>query len=221
MIKFIKISAYEVFMKKITKIEYQKKNKNRVNIYLDESFSFGIDLNIMIKYSLTKNMELSDEFIEDILKSEEEINVYNYGLTVLSRSLKSEKQLKAKMLDKGYDNELIERVIEKLKSQRYIDDVYYCEALVNTRINGSKYGKRRIVQELYEKGIDRETTDNKLNEISDEEEFERAYELAMKKMKSIKDEDTLKKSSKLSNFLIYRGFDYETVKKVVERILKL
>lgn len=208
-------------MKKITKIEYQKKNKDRVNVYLDDCFSFGIDLNIMIKYSLTKNMELSDEFIEDILKSEEENNVYNYGLTVLSRSLKSEKQLKDKMLDKGYDHELIDRAIEKLKNHRYLDDKYYCEALVNTRLNSAKYGKRRIVQELYEKGIEKEIMDSKLNEISDEEEFERAYQLATKKIKSIKEEDTLKIGSKLSNYLIYRGFDYETVKKVVQKILQL
>ncbi|WP_313339594.1 RecX family transcriptional regulator [Sedimentibacter sp.] len=208
-------------MKKITKIEYQKKNKDRVNVYIDDNFGFGIDLNILIKYSLTKNMELSDEFIEDILKAEEEINVYNYGLAVLSRSLKSEKQLKEKMLDKGYDPELIDRAIEKLKNRRYIDDEYYCDCLVNSRINGIKYGKRRIAQELYEKGVDREITEDKLKGISDEEEFERAYELGLKKLKSIKEEDTRKKSSKLSNYLIYRGFDYDTVKKVVEKILKL
>lgn len=208
-------------MKKITKIEYQKKNKDRVNIYIDDNFGFGIDLNIMIKYSLTKNMELSDDFIEDILKSEEEINVYNYGLTVLSRSLKSEKQLKRKMLDKGYDLEFIEKAINKLKDQKYIDDDYYSDALINTRVNGAKYGKRRIEQELYEKGIDREISENKLREISDEDEFERAYELGLKKLKSIKDEDTSKKCNKLSNYLMYRGFDYDIIKKVVEKILKL
>ncbi|WP_312699711.1 RecX family transcriptional regulator [Sedimentibacter sp.] len=208
-------------MKKITKIEYQKKNKDRVNVYIDDNFSFGIDLNIMIKYSLTKNMELSDEFIEDILKAEEEINVYNYGLTVLSRSLKSEKQLKEKMLEKGYDTDLVDKVIERLKKRKYINDEYYCDSLINSRINGAKYGKRRIAQELYEKGVDREITEDKLREISDEEEFERAYELGIKKFKSIKEEDTRKKSGKLSNYLIYRGFDYDTVKKVVAKILKL
>lgn len=208
-------------MKKITKIEYQKKNKDRVNVYIDDNFSFGIDLNILIKYSLTKNMELSDEFIEDILKAEEEINVYNYGLTVLSRSLKSEKQLKEKMLEKGYDTDLVDKVIEKLKKRKYINDEYYCDSLINSRINGAKYGKRRIAQELYEKGVDREITEDKLRVISDEEEFERAYELGIKKIKSIKEEDTRKKSGKLSNYLIYRGFDYNTVKKVVAKILKL
>lgn len=208
-------------MKKITKIEYQKKNKDRANVYLDDSFGFGIDLNILIKYSLAKNMEISDEFIEDILKAEEEINTYNYGLTILSRGLKSEKQLRIKMTDKGYDSEQIDKAIEKLAKLGYINDEYYCDCLVNTRVNGSKYGKRRIAQELYEKGVDKEITEDRLKEISDEEEFERAYELGIKKLKSIKDEDTRKKSSKLSNYLVYRGFDYDTVKKVVVKILKL
>ena len=73
-------------MKKITKIEYQKKNKDRVSVYLDDNYAFGIDLNIMIKYSLAKNMELEDDFISEILKAEEEINAYNYAISVLSRN---------------------------------------------------------------------------------------------------------------------------------------
>ncbi len=206
-------------MKKITKIEYQKNNQNRVNIYLDCSYEFGIDLNIMIKYSLAKNMELEDEFIEEILKAEEEINVYNYALSVLSKYSKSEKQLKKKMLEKGYDNRFIDNAIIKLKHQKYLDDERYSEMLINNKINVSKYGKRRIKEILYEKGIDREIIDEKLSAISDEDELERAYALGAKRLRTLSAEDTRKSGIKLSNFLINKGFEFSTVKKVVTRLL--
>ena len=208
-------------MKKITKIEYQKNNKDRVNVYLDDNFAFGIDLNIMIKHSLAKNMELEDEFIEEILKAEEEISVYNYALSVLSRYAKSEKQLILKLKEKGYDISFIDNAILKLKQQKYLDDERYSEALINSKINVSKYGKRRIKETLYEKGIDREIIDEKINQLSDEEELKRACYLLTKKLKSVKEDDTRKLSIKLTNFLINKGFEFGTVKKAVRQMLDI
>lgn len=206
-------------MKKITKIEYQKNNKDRVNIYLNDNFAFGIDLNIMIKYSLANNMELEEEFIDEILKAEEEINVYNYALSVLSRQAKSEKQLRNKMKEKGYDLQFIDNAIIKLKQQKFLDDERYSEMLINSKINVSKYGKRKIKEALYDKGINKEIIEEKLNLLSDENEIERAYLLGEKKVRTLKEVDTLKKSIKLSNYLINKGFEFSTVKKAVSRLL--
>lgn len=206
-------------MKKITKIEYQKNNKDRVSIYINDNFAFGIDLNIMIKYSLAKNMELDEEFIEEILKAEEEINVYNYALSVLARNAKSEKQLRIKLKDKGYDLQFIDKAIIKLKQQKYLDDERYSEMLINSKINISKYGKRKIKEALYEKGIDREIIEEKIKMVTEEDELERAYSLGIKKFKTLKEVDTRKNSIKLSNYLVNKGFDYSIVKKAVSKVL--
>lgn len=207
-------------MKKITKIEYQKKNKDRFNIYLDDSYAFAVDMNVMIKYSLAKNMELEDDFISEILTAEEEMNAYNYAINLLSRAPKSEKELKMKMQDKGYDVIFIENVIKKLREQRYIDDERYSEMFISSKINTSKDGKRKIKEALYNKGINKEIIDEKLSSVSEEEEIERAFLLAKKKLASMKEEDTRKKTLKLSNYLINKGFEYSTVKKVVSSLLK-
>ncbi|MDF2616403.1 MAG: recX [Sedimentibacter sp.] len=206
-------------MKKITKIEYQKKNKDRLNIYLDDSYAFAVDMNVMIKYSLAKNMELEEDFISEILTAEEEMNAYNYAVNLLSRSPKSEKELKLKMQDKGYDLVFIENAIKKLKEQKYIDDERYSEMFINSKINMSKDGRRKIKEALYNKGIDKEIIDEKLSSVSEEEEIERAFLLAKKKLSSMKEEDTRKKTLKLSNYLINKGFEYSTVKKAVSNLL--
>lgn len=205
-------------MKKITKIEYQKNNKDRVNIYIDENFAFGIDLNIMIKYSLVKNMELEDEFIDEIIMAEEEVKVYNYALSVLSRNAKSEKKLRDKLHEKGYDMQFIDKAIIKLKQQKYLDDERYSEMLINSKINISKHGKRKIKEALYEKGINREIIDEKLSEVSEDDELVRACALGSKKLRTLKEEDTRKKNIKLTNFLINKGFEFNVVKKAVSRL---
>jgi regulatory protein len=206
-------------LKKITKIEYQKNNKDRVNIYLDDKFEFGIDLNIMVKYSLSKNMVLDDEFISGILIEEDKTKAYNYAISVLSRSPKSEKELRLKITQKGYDVDLANIIIDKLKANKYIDDEDYSDRFIHDKINLSKYGRRKIKEALYHKGIDRQIIDEKLSLISMDDEIKRAYNLGEKKLKSMSNIENTKKYVKLSNFLIGKGFDYETVRKVVSKLL--
>lgn len=208
-------------MRKVTKIECQKNNKDRVNIYLDDKFEFGIDLNIMIKYSLSKNMEIDDEFISEILIAEDEVKAYNYAISVLSRRANSERELRIKMSGKGYESELINRTIEKLKIKKYIDDEDYSDRFIHDKITFSKYGKRRIKEALYNKGIDKQIIEEKIGLINSDDEINRAYALGQKKLNTLTKEDNFKKYRKLSTFLIGKGFEYDVVKKVVSKLLKV
>jgi len=206
-------------MKKITKIEYQKKNKERFNIYIDDEYGFAVDISILIKYSLKKGMELDDALIDEILLSEEEISVYNYGISVLSRYFKSEYELRLKMKDKGFKPQLIDNAISTLKERKYLDDERYCEMFIKDKINISKYGVRKIKEALYHKGIDKEIIEEKIKSISAESEEERALLLGEKKLLNIKENDNRKKMSKLSNYLLGKGFEYETVNKTLKKLL--
>ncbi len=206
-------------MKKITKIEYQKKNKERFNIYIDDEYGFAVDISILIKYSLKKGMELDDALIDDILLAEEEISVYNYGISVLSRYFKSEYELRLKMKNKGFKPQLIDNAISALKERKYLDDERYCEMFINDKINISKHGVRKIKEALYYKGIDKEIIEEKIKCISAESEEERALLLGEKKLLNIKENDNRKKMSKLSNYLLGKGFEYETVNKTLRKLL--
>ena len=207
-------------MKKITKIEYQKKNKERFNIYLDDEYGFSVDISILIDYSLKKGMVLDDALIEDILRAEEKISVYNYGISVLSRCAKSECELRLKMQSKGFEPDLIEKAIKTLKEQKYLDDERYCEMYIRDKTNLSNHGVRKIKEALYYKGIAKEIINEKIKMITQESEEERAYILAEKKLSNIKENDTRKKMAKLSNYLIGKGFEYETVNKTVRKLIK-
>jgi regulatory protein len=206
-------------MKKITKIEYQKKNKERFNIYIDDEYGFAVDISILIKYSLKKGMELDDALIDEILLSEEEISVYNYGISVLSRYFKSEYELRLKMKNKGFNPQLIDNAISILKERKYLDDERYCEMFINDKINISKHGVRKIKEALYYKGIDKEIIEEKIKCISAESEEERALLLGEKKLLNIKENDNRKKMSKLSNYLLGKGFEYETVNRALRKLL--
>jgi regulatory protein len=138
---------------------------------------------------------------------------------VLSRYFKSEYELRLKMKNKGFNPQLIDNAISILKERKYLDDERYCEMFINDKINISKHGVRKIKEALYYKGIDKEIIEEKIKSISAESEEERALLLGEKKLLNIKENDNRKKMSKLSNYLLGKGFEYETVNKTLRKLL--
>jgi regulatory protein len=205
-------------MLKITSIELQKNNENRVNIFLNNNFAFGLDAFICYKYNLKTNMELDESFIVNILKSEERDKASNYAMYLLAKKDRTKKEIIDKLKDKGFDEDIIDCVLDKLLEYNYINDEIYCEKYINDKTKFSKYGINKIKAKLYAKGVDRDTISTEIVKIDNDLEFENALLLAKKKLNSIKESDKYKIKAKLSNHLISKGFAYDTIRKVFSQL---
>lgn len=204
---------------KITKIETQKKNKERVSIFVDENYGFSLHAEIAYKYNLKVGMELDEAFISEIGDVEEQKKANNYILTILSKSFKTEKQLKDKLKEKGFQDKHIESAIQLMKDYKYIDDERFAKSYVNDSVLLTKMGKNKIKNKLYAKGIDKDTINETINSlIDDEQQLEAALSLASKKYPNIKEQDTRKKNQKLISFLQYRGFSFNIIKQVLDKL---
>ena len=204
---------------KITSIEPQKNNNDRVNIYLDGNFAFGISIEILYKYGLEKDTEIDEEYIKNVLKAEERSKAINYALNFLNFKWRTEKEIRNKMLLKGYDEEIIQETISYLKEQKLIDDRRFAEGFVKDKINFNKLGKYRLKNELYNKGISGDIIDEVLSENCDDE-LERAMELGRKKLPSYKNDDKNAIYRKLGGFLQRKGYSYDCISKVMKELLK-
>lgn len=92
------------------------------------------------------------------------------------------KKIKRK-LSSEFDENIIERVIDFLKSYNLVNDSVLAQKIVNTNVNLNKCGKNRIKQNLYNKGINRSTINEAVSELDKDTEFENAMYLAKKGMK--------------------------------------
>lgn len=202
---------------KITKIEPQKR-KNRVNIYVDDDFALGIDEEIMIKYNLKINMEVDNDFMQNILLAEEENKALNYALRLLTYRQRSEKEVYDALRRKGYMDQHIENVISNCKDKNYLNDKDFAKAFINDKTNLNKYGPIRIKHELKLKGVSRNIIDEVMD-YSRDEEYELAMEVANKKINSYKKDSQKDAYRKMSAFLQRRGFSYDVISKVVREIL--
>ncbi len=203
---------------KITNIEPQK-NKNRVNIYVDDVFSIGIAEELRFKHKLEVGMEVDDDFIKDVLQSEEQNKVINYALNLLSYRQRSEKEMYNALKRKNFEDYYIKNAMNYCRENRYLDDKTFTESFIRDKINLSKFGPERIRYELILKGIPKNIIDDLLI-LDYDEQYESAMNLALKKLSSYKKDDRNSIYRKLSGFLQRKGYSYDIISKVMKEILK-
>lgn len=202
----------------ITKIESQKKNNDRVNIYVDGEFFMAVFTELIYTFNLKKGMEIDQNNLTYILKEEMYIKAKNKALNILSKADQSEKKIREK-LSSEFEEDTINIVIEFLLKNKFIDDDLLAQKIVNTNVNLNKCGRNKIKQNLYNKGISIESINEAISEIDKDVEFENAMYLAKKRYERVKNEDKRKIYQKISQHLAYKGFDYDIIKRVLNKLL--
>ena len=200
----------------ITKIEAQKRKEDRVNIYVDEKFFMAIYKELVFTFNLKKGDNIDEEYLNKILKDEMFLKGKNKALNILSKASQSEKKIREK-LNEDFEEDTIDDVIDFLKKYNFINDGELASKIVNTNVNLNKYGKNKIKQNLYNKGIEKSAIDEAISEIDYDAEFENALYLAQKRYDRVKNEDPKKAYAKIANHLAYKGFNYDIIKSVLKK----
>ena len=201
----------------ITKIEIQKNNKERVNIYIDDEFFTGLDLELVDNLKLKKGSIIDEEKLKELISKDNFSKAKNKALRIVNKAEQSEKTLRDKLSD--YDENTINEVIEYMKELRYLDDKGFAQRIAYSNSNISRFGKNKIKQNLYKKGIDKNDIEYVLSNLDEDTELENALYLARKRYKSIKNEDKRKVYQKLMQHLTYKGFSYNITKKAISNVL--
>ena len=206
-------------MGKVTKIEVQKRNKERVNVYIDNVYAFSAYSELIYKENLKVNSEVDEEKLLRIAQKENVSKCKETALRIIERSYKTEKEMQNKLIEKGYDSESVGIAINFLKEYNFINDNNYVKMYIKDRI--STQGKQKIKYSLIRKGISADIIEEFLEDIESEDEKSAAIELAKKKYKSISrtETDRFKLWNKLCRYLVGRGYDYSVSKEVVNEVL--
>lgn len=204
-------------MAKITKLEIQQRNKERVNIYIDDNFFLGVNAEIVYDLNLKKGDEVDEEKLKSLIYKEGLSKAKNKAMSILNRTAISEKKLREKLSD--YSDEIVDEVINKLKDYGFINDKDLARRIANDNSNISRFGKNKIRQNLYRKGISKDDIDEAVEEIDSNEQYENALYLARKRYKNLKGEDNRKIYQKLTQHLAYKGFSYDIIKSVIQEVM--
>lgn len=230
-------------MPKITAIKEQKQ-KNRFNVYVDEKFAIGLSAEALVKAGLKAGQEISKKEIEKLRNKDIEGKLYNRALRFLSYRPRSEKEvrdylrkkIRAKKIGENRfsissnqgTSKTVGQIVSKLKSQNLIDDQEFAKWWIEQRQAFRPKGIYALKQELQRKGIGDSLITQLLNPpaggvgylITPETEQRTAKKLVKKRREQLKGLPYLELKQKLTRFLVYRGFSYQTIKLALDEVLE-
>jgi regulatory protein len=205
---------------KITRIEKQKKNSSRYSIYIDGKFAFGLDAELLAKYNLISGQFISAKEALDFHGEDERRKGKIAALRILSRRDHSEKELQNKLIRKGYSEGTVQWVLSDLREKQFLNDQTFAEHFAKNRLIEHPSGRRQIAYELKKKGIPDSLIEKTIEKTYSKcDETDLARQLVLKKAKSLENQPVLKKKKKIGDFLIRRGFEWETVKEILDEVL--
>lgn len=197
----------------ITKIETQK-NKSRVNIFVDDSFFCGLNKETAVLFGLKENKEINEEQLKNAIKQSEIKSAFEKSLDLLSRRMHSQKELIDKLIQKGFEKEIVMSAIDKLCEYHYIDDELFAKQF---SLANQKLSKKVLKGKLAQKGISSDIILEIIGDRTAENEFELCLAQAKKYVKS-KPINEYKDLQKMQTSLARKGFDFDTIKKVSKKI---
>lgn len=201
-------------MAKITKIQAQKR-KGRYNIFLDGKYEFAVSENIMIKFHLYKDIELSAAQIAEIKDKENVDKFYVRALDYISHQIRTKKEIADFLIDKEADSEIIPGIIEKLESENYLNDELYTKSFINTQLITGLDGPLIIQNKLFKKGINKELASEKLLDVNYEDWLANAKKAAIKIEKRSQRQAFKNIVTKIKTGLMQKGYTTEIIEEVI------
>lgn len=206
----------------ITKIEVQKRTKERFNIYIDkgqgEEYGFSVDQVTLIKHGLQKGLEIDDIELTNILYDEEVQKSYLQAISYLSYQMRTKKEIEEYLRKKEIGQAIISEVISKLLHNRYINDKEYAISYVRTHSNVNRKGPVVISRELFGKGVSDAIITYSLQEYPKEKQIENALDIIEKKKRSYKKHSLLQMKQKLEEMLVRKGYTRDVIGICVEEL---
>jgi regulatory protein len=196
----------------ITALSVQKRDKERVNVFLDHQYAFSLNLHVAL--GLKCGQHLSQADIERLQQEDEAHRAYHHALRLLGYRPRSRAEVERHLRRKGYAAEAIDVAIERLLDQQYLDDAAFARAWLDNRERFRPRGARAIHYELRQKGVARDIIDEVVTDLDEEASAWAAVEGKLERWRTL-DQDAFRK--KVMGFLSRRGFRYDTVRTVCRR----
>ena len=150
------------------------------------------------------------------MKEVSEQGAYLQLAQLCARAEHCQYELTEKMRRWGMSDEAQARVMQRLVSERYVDDERYTQAFVRDKIRYNKWGRRKVEQALWQKHIDKDIREQILNEVDDDEYLSVLRPLLKQKQKTLKGGTDYERNQKLVKFALQRGFTYDIIRQCID-----
>jgi regulatory protein len=198
-----------------------KRKKGWFTLILDNESSFVANDELVLKYALRPQRELTKSELDQIKGEGEYLFLKAKALDILSRRRVSEKELERKLKFTKIYGKHTQRVIANLKEFGLIDDSSYSSSFIHTALIGGLKSKMYIKYKLRQKGVPKAVAEKAIeDELGNYDEKEAALKLAKKKYKTVKSLPILKAKQRVADFLRSRGFGWDNINYSLSKLFR-
>lgn len=199
----------------ITRLEPQRRNRRRYSIYIEGDYACGVDLETILKLDLYEGKEISQADYQKIIFEEERGRARSYAELLLSYRERSRRELESRLLKRGYDQPVVEAVLEELTRAGLLSDERFARAWVRDRISRAQKGPWVIRMELRRKGVADEVIEEAIaaEGVNETELARRIVEQHKPRLSGL---DPAKRRRRLQDLLLRRGLSFDAIAEVLE-----
>lgn len=134
---------------------------------------------------------------------------------------RSATETKVKLLQSGAGKEEVEKVLEQLKEEGFLNDFRFASAFARGKFNQNQWGKEKIARELAAHGVTSEASQEAFREIDNDIYFETLQNIVRKKLETLKGEPDFIRRGKTVEFCLRKGFELNLILQVVDSLLNI
>lgn len=198
---------------RITALKVQKRNQNRVNVYLDGEFAFGLAR--LVAAWLQIGQDLGDEKIAELLAQDAREAAYQRALHYMNYRDRSEAEIRRHLNDHQVPEDIQDEVVSRLQRSGLLSDPRFARTWVDNRSEFRPRSRRALAQELRLRGLDHETITDALESV---DETDLAYRAGSKQARRYAGLPWPEFRQKVCAFLGRRGFGYEIAASTAVRL---
>jgi regulatory protein len=205
----------------VTRLEVQRKNHGRISIYLDGEFALGVHTDLILKFSLTKGTYLSEQNVAALREADEQVRAREAAVSLLAATPRSRSDLGKRLRRKGFSETACEVALERMAELGYLDDSAYARLFAMSRSRSKGYGPARVRLELLRRGVSDADIESAITAAFEAVDLAgTATGVARQRWERLKqsEADPRKRRKKLYDFLLRRGYNFDTIDAVWRRL---
>lgn len=195
----------------ITAVRTQQRDPDRVSVFLDDVFAFGLDQQIILDRGLHTGQQLTDTESGALIALDETARATAAALQFLGYRPRSEGEIQRRLRQRGFAGDAIEATIAKLRDWRYVDDGDFAERWIENRLEHRPRSARLLAQELRQKGVDAATAAEAIDAAAIDE-VAGATSLAADKLRKLASLPEDVRTRRVSAFLARRGYGFGVIR---------
>lgn len=187
--------------------KFTKKKNGMYDILFEDGRTITAHEDIILKYELLITKDLSVELEQKISKENLTYIAYDLAIKYITKKMRSKKEIEDYLATKEIEEKEIEKVLEILEKNGYINEEIYVESFINDKILLSNDGPNKIRKDLQARGINTKIIEDKIIIFEKDQQIEKVNKIITKMIKSNKSKSMYMLKNKIIEYLSNLGYD--------------